>query len=180
MVVLYIVIKLYCKMESIIQKKLFNKDECDYLKSLSDDKSLKRSIGRATHTSIMIELNDDLSNILLPKFKEFQIKSLPDFFMILKYDINQEFKKHIDSGPEFPERYRTLVIQLSNETDYDGGELCIFENEKTTIPLKEIGNTIVFDSSLKHSTNKIKEGIRYSLVFWLSIHNFALNNKSLI
>jgi predicted 2-oxoglutarate/Fe(II)-dependent dioxygenase YbiX len=177
-------------MNSIIQKKLFNKDECDYFKSLSDDKSFKRSevagynnlnivSEHRTSSELMIELNYDLSNTLLPKFKEFGIKSLPDFFMILKYDVNQEFKKHTDSGVEYPNRYKTLIIQLSNETDYDGGELCIFQNGETLISSKEIGNTIMFDSSLEHCANKIKEGTRYSIVCWLSIDNFELN-KSLI
>jgi hypothetical protein len=37
----------------------------------------------------------------------------------------------------------------------------------------------MFDSSIEHSVNKINDGIRYSIVFWLSFDNFGLN-KSLI
>ncbi len=177
-------------MKQIIQKKLFNKYDCQYFKSLSDDDSFKRSkvtgyrnldiiSEHRTSSELTIELNNDLSNMILEKLKEFEIKSLPEFFMILKYDKNQEFKRHTDSGIEYPNRYKTLIIQLSNETDYDGGELCIFHNDETIISSKEIGNVIMFDSSIEHSVNKIKDGIRYSIVFWLSIDNFALN-KSLI
>jgi predicted 2-oxoglutarate/Fe(II)-dependent dioxygenase YbiX len=97
----------------------------------------------------------------------------------LKYDKNQEFKRHNDTGIDYPNRFKTLIIQLSNETDYDGGELCIFHNGKTIISSKEIGNVIIFDSSIDHCANKIEDGIRYSMVFWLSIDNFGLN-KSLI
>ena len=174
----------------IIQKKLFNKDECDYFKSLSDDKSFKRSkvtgynnfdiiSEHRTSSELMIDLNYDLSNMMLEKFKEFEIKTLPNYFIILKYDKNQEFKRHTDSGSEYPNRYKTLIIQLSNETDYDGGEFCIFHNGETTVSSKEIGNVIMFDSSIEHSVNKINDGIRYSIVFWLSIDNFALR-KTLI
>ena len=177
-------------METIIQKKLFTQDECDYFKSLSNDKPFKRSevVGynnlniiskHRTSSELMIELNHDLSNIMLDKFREFEIKSLPEFFIILKYDENQEFKRHNDSSLEYPNRYKTLIIQLSNEADYDGGELCIFYNSKTIITSKKIGNVIMFDSSIDHCANKIKEGIRYSMVFWLSADNFGLN-KSLI
>jgi predicted 2-oxoglutarate/Fe(II)-dependent dioxygenase YbiX len=124
-------------MKQIIQKKLFNKYDCQYFKSLSDDDSFKRSkvtgyrnldiiSEHRTSSELTIELNNDLSNMILEKLKEFEIKSLPEFFMILKYDKNQEFKRHTDSGIEYPNRYKTLIIQLSNETDYDGGELCIF------------------------------------------------------
>jgi len=177
-------------MQSIIQKKLFNKDDCHYFKSLSDDESFKRSkvtgysnldviSEHRTSSELTIELTHNLSNMMLEKLKEFEIKNLPDFFIILKYDKNQEFKRHTDSGIEYPNRYKTLIIQLSNETDYDGGELCIFHNDDTIVSSKEIGNVIMFDSSIEHSVNKIKDGIRYSIVFWLSIDNFALN-KSLI
>lgn len=177
-------------MKRVIQKKLFNKYECDYFKSLSDDKSFKRSevtdnnkLGiiseYRTSSESLIKLDYDLSNTILEKLNEFGIKNLPEFFIILKYSKGQEFKRHNDSGLEYPNRYKTLIIQLSNETEYDGGELCIFQNDKTTICSKEIGNVIMFDSSIYHSANKIKDGIRYSMVFWLSIDNFGLN-KSLI
>jgi predicted 2-oxoglutarate/Fe(II)-dependent dioxygenase YbiX len=177
-------------MNSIIQKKLLNKDECDYIKSLSDGKPFNRSkvtgynnidvvSEHRTSSDLIIEMNCDLSNMLIHKFKEFSIKSLPEFFLILKYDKNQEFKRHKDSGVEYPNRYKTLIIQLSNETEYDGGELCIFNKNETIITSKEIGNVVIFDSSLDHCANKIKEGVRYSMVFWLSIGDFHLN-KSLI
>lgn len=177
-------------MKTIIQKKLFNKDNCHYFKSLSDDDSFKRSkvtrysnldviSEHRTSSEISITLTDDLSNMILEKLKELEIKSLPEFFIILKYDKNQEFKKHTDSGAEYPNRYKTLIIQLSDESDYDGGELCIFNTDETIVASKKIGNVIMFDSSIEHSANKIKDGIRYSMVFWLSFNNFRLN-KSLI
>ena len=73
-------------MESVIQKKLFNKDECNYFKSLSDIKSFKRSkVTDAsslnsisefrTSSEVTIQLNYDLSNTILDKLKEFKIKS---------------------------------------------------------------------------------------------------------
>lgn len=177
-------------MQSIIQKKLFNKDDCHYFKSLSDDDSFKRSkvtgysnldviSEHRTSSELTINLTYDLSNIILEKLKELEIKTLPEFFIILKYDKNQEFKRHTDSGVEYPNRFKTLIIQLSDEMDYDGGELCIFHNDETIVSSKEIGNVIMFDSSIEHCVNKIKDGIRYSIVFWLSIDNFKLN-KSLI
>jgi predicted 2-oxoglutarate/Fe(II)-dependent dioxygenase YbiX len=177
-------------MESISQKKLFSQDECDYFKSLSDDKTFERSkITEHTNSNIIsecrtslevvVEVNFSLSNLILGKVKEFGIKTLPNYFIILKYDKNQEFKRHNDTGIDYPNRFKTLIIQLSNETDYDGGELCIFHNGKTIISSKEIGNVIIFDSSIDHCANKIEDGIRYSMVFWLSIDNFGLN-KSLI
>ena len=177
-------------MENIIQKKLFTEDECNYFKSLSKDTLFERSAVIAengiaevsnyrTSTQVKIQMDSNLSTMILEKVKEFGIKTLPEYFIILKYDKRQEYKRHNDTGLYRLDRYKTLIIQLSNETEYNGGELCIFHNDETIITSKEIGNTIMFDSSLDHCANKIKEGIRYSMVFWLSIDNFGLT-KSLI
>ena len=75
-------------MKEVIQKKLFNKYECDYFKSLSDDKSFKRSevtdnnkLGiiseYRTSSESLIKLDYDLSNTILeklnvPKYKHYQ------------------------------------------------------------------------------------------------------------
>jgi predicted 2-oxoglutarate/Fe(II)-dependent dioxygenase YbiX len=183
-------------MKSVIQKKLFTKNECDYFKSLSNNKIFDRSkvteysslnitSDHRTSQEVSISLDIDLSNMILQKIKEFGIKTLPNYFIILKYDKNQEFKRHSDSGVdnsgivEYPNRYKTMIIQLSEKCEYEGGELCIFEKDKELIASKDIGNVIIFDSSIEHCANKIEEGIRYSMVFWLSIDNFGLN-KSLI
>jgi predicted 2-oxoglutarate/Fe(II)-dependent dioxygenase YbiX len=177
-------------MKSFIEKKLFTQDECEYFKSLSNDKLFERSgiIGGnntivvseyRTSTQVVIQINSDLSDIILEKVKDFGIKTLPEYFIILKYDKTQEYKRHNDSALDYPNRYKTLIIQLSNETDYEGGELCIFHNDEIITSSKEVGNVIMFDSSIDHLANKIKTGTRYSLVFWLSIDNFGLT-KSLI
>ena len=177
-------------MESIIQKKLFSQNECDYFKSLSNGKLFEHSKitqhtqfynipDFRTSSEVVIDVDSDLSNLILEKIKEFGIKTLPNYFIILKYDKNQEFKRHNDVGLDFPNRYKTLIIQLSNETDYEGGELCIFNDGRTITTSKDIGNVIMFDSSIDHLANKIKSGTRYSMVFWLSIDNFGIT-KSLI
>lgn len=177
-------------MENIIQKKLFTEDECNYFKSLTNNRIFERSeiivekntaakSNYRTSSQVKIQMNSDLYTLILRKVKEFGIKTLPEYFIILEYDKTQEYKRHNDTGEYYLERYKTLIIQLSNETEYDGGELCIFHNDETIISSKEKGNVIIFDSSLDHCANKIKEGVRYSMVFWLTIDNFGIN-KSLI
>ena len=177
-------------METIIQKKLFSQDECDYFISISNDKSFERSkitehvqfynISEfRTSSEVVVEMDTNLFNLIFEKVKEFGIKSLPNQFIILRYNKNQEFKRHNDVGLDYPDRYKTLIVQLSNETDYEGGELCIFHNDEIITSSKEVGNVIMFDSSIDHLANKVKTGTRYSMVFWLSIDNFGLT-KSLI
>ena len=177
-------------MKTFIQKKLFTQNECEYFKSLSNNKTFEQSkiLGKnnefitsdyRSSKEVKIETNLYLSNIILEKIKELGVKTLPEHFVILKYDKNEEVKRHNDVALSDPDRYKTLIIQLSNETDYEGGELCIFHNDEIITSSKEVGNVIMFDSSIDHLANKIKTGTRYSLVFWLSIDNFGLT-KSLI
>ena len=87
-------------METIIQKKLFSQDDCDYFKSLSNDKPFERSkitehiqfynISEfRTSSEVVIEMDISLSNLILKKVKEFGIKTLPNHFIILRYNKNQ-------------------------------------------------------------------------------------------
>jgi len=94
-------------MKTYIQKKLFTQNECEYFKLLSNNKTFEQSevIGKndtiivsnyRTSKQVKIETNPDLSNVILEKVKEFGVKTLPEYFMILKYDKNQEFKRNND------------------------------------------------------------------------------------
>jgi predicted 2-oxoglutarate/Fe(II)-dependent dioxygenase YbiX len=100
------------------------------------------------------------------------------------YDVGQFYDWHTDSSlaiykkPEnfdqaltpSPEYIRKLsvILQLSNEEDYQGGniELMSDEGEVYTAP-KEKGTFIVFDSRTKHRVTEITGGLRKSVVAWV-------------
>lgn len=90
-----------------------------------------------------------------------------------KYETGCFFSKHRDRYELHEERYRTLLIKLSN--NYEGGNLYIDDTEY----LKNIGDAVVFDSDLIHELTKISSGVRYSLVCWLTEDSFN-KNKSII
>ena len=83
---------------------------------------------RSSYDSI-IETNDTIRNLLLPKLSKYGVVSLSDYFTILKYEIGHEFKKHRDIGlnETTNKRYKTLIIQLSNFDDYVGGDLIVWD-----------------------------------------------------
>jgi len=74
---------------------------------------------------------------------------------------------HPDIGPKQNKRKLSIVIQLSDEKDYDGGELIINTGNLVT-PNKRQGNVIFFPSFLLHKVEPLKSGNRYSLVCWIS------------
>jgi PKHD-type hydroxylase len=76
------------------------------------------------------------------------------------YDVNWEADRGYD-------RKLSMVIQLSDPKDYEGG---IFEFEETLPKLENFqtrGSVLVFPSYLRHRVTKITKGERKSLVNWL-------------
>jgi len=107
--------------------------------------------------------------------ENFQYK-LSDFYSgdSLQYTVYSEgeyYDWHVDSvGPENGyTRKLSFSLQLSNESDYTGGELQLldtYSNSSYFAP-KEKGTIIIFDSRVKHRVRKIKSGQRKSIVGWV-------------
>lgn len=67
-----------------------------------------------------------------------------------------------------PDRKLSLTIQLSNESDYEGGE---FQTDPAFIAIpsekvKDRGTVIMFPSYIRHRVLPITKGVRKSLVVW--------------
>tara|TARA_R110000803_G_scaffold30842_1_gene69212 strand:+ start:274 stop:888 length:615 start_codon:yes stop_codon:yes gene_type:complete len=78
---------------------------------------------------------------------------------------------HQDLLGEFFYRKLSLVIQLSDPKEYEGGELKITgyspeNNPIYTIP-KQKGSVVIFPSYLYHRVTPVTKGIRKSLVWWV-------------
>lgn len=63
-------------------------------------------------------------------------------------------------------RKLSFSIQLSDESDYDGGELIMYLNDEKFISPKKRGTIIFFDSKLSHEVTPVIRGKRHSLVGW--------------
>ena len=66
-------------------------------------------------------------------------------------------------------RKLSFSLQLSNEDDYEGGELQFLsdESESYYAPKKK-GTLIIFDSRTRHRVKKVRSGVRRSLVGWVN------------
>tara|TARA_R100001443_G_scaffold45738_1_gene58733 strand:+ start:6023 stop:6613 length:591 start_codon:yes stop_codon:yes gene_type:complete len=74
---------------------------------------------------------------------------------------------HPDIGPNMTKRKISIVVQLSDEKDYEGGELLI-NTGQLLVPSKSQGSVILFPSFLMHKVEPLRSGNRYSLVSWVS------------
>jgi PKHD-type hydroxylase len=81
---------------------------------------------------------------------------------------NGHYKWHMDSGNgKLSLRKLSVVIQLSDPSTYEGGELQV-QTEGRVIADKEQGNVIFFPSYMQHRVTPVTSGERYSLVLWIS------------
>lgn len=79
-----------------------------------------------------------------------------------------EYKLHQDFGGDRASRKLSMVMQLSDPSDYDGGELQIMINGRLTPMQKKRGLIIAFPSWTLHQVTPVIRGTRQSLVTWVS------------
>jgi len=70
------------------------------------------------------------------------------------------------------QRKLSLVIQLSDPADYDGGDLQLQQEPPERRHLRTRGTAIVFPSFHSHQVTPVTRGTRYSLVAWHEGPNF--------
>ena len=105
----------------------------------------------------------------------------------IQYSVYNENDKgkydwHIDTNffnNNFTQRKLSIVLQLSDPTDYEGGQL---ELDVHTYGVKlandfkkyvnQKGTVIVFPSFIRHRVTPVTKGIRKSLITWVTVANF--------
>ena len=100
---------------------------------------------------------------------QFDLTVLNDSIQYTVYDGTEKgfYDWHLDIGPdELALRKVSLVVQLSDPTDYEGGELQIQRGKFLDTPTKTKGSIILFPSYLLHRVTPVTSGIRKSLVLW--------------
>jgi len=107
---------------------------------------------------------------------KFDIDSGWENFQYTEYrsDTKGHYDWHVDIGPTFASyRKLSMVIQLSNPEEYEGGDLQLFDPiaSDENFPYKSVpkkkGSIIVFPSFLPHRVTPVTGGIRKSLVWWV-------------
>ena len=98
---------------------------------------------------------------------QFKLEDM-DHLQFLLYEIGDKYNYHLDIGPgKHSLRKLSIVIPLSSEESYEGGELLIKIGEKEkSIPLKQ-GHAILFPSYILHKVTPVTKGRRFMLVGWM-------------
>lgn len=76
---------------------------------------------------------------------------------------------HIDKGAgERSPRKLSLVLQLSDPSEYEGGDLEIWAENKPVSVAKQKGLVACFPAYTLHRVTPVTKGVRRSIVVWLS------------
>jgi PKHD-type hydroxylase len=75
---------------------------------------------------------------------------------------------HTDVGPGMANRKISVVVQLSDPSDYTGGELNLNGGNGIITAPKEKNTVIIFPSFVLHRVTPVLTGIRKSLVTWVA------------
>jgi PKHD-type hydroxylase len=108
-----------------------------------------------------LEANDKSFHVNLDNKSEIQ-------FTEYRSDEDGRYDWHQDvnwNGQEGIDRKLSVTIQLSDESEYEGGNF-EFEDIKSSMNFKAQGTIIIFPSYLRHRVTKVTSGTRRSLVAW--------------
>lgn len=116
-------------------------------------------------------------NQLNGQFYKFDLYGFSEHFQYTVYrgENSSHYDWHIDSGMDngkLSPRKLSLVLQLSDPEEYDGGELEIMIGKNPTRVTKQKGLIAVFPSFRVHRVTPVTRGIRKSLVVWITGPSF--------
>lgn len=102
------------------------------------------------------------------EFYQFKLTEITEHIQYTVYNAEDQgyYDWHIDMGPDKGRRKLSLVCQLSDPSEYEGGELQI-NTGNILVPEKEKGTVILFPSYLLHRVTPVTKGTRRSLVLWI-------------
>lgn len=166
----------------IYQTILFSKEECDYIINSQKENFQIWNNGRdRNYTSDSIYLNDE-NKYIFERLNDLVDKNTDAKILLIKneahfhtYGLNSYFSKHKDS-----KNRRVYSVGIILNDDFEGGELIIYDNNSEIIIENKTGNAFLFESKLEHEVRPIRNGIRYSLIYFLEMEHISLPVKSLL
>ena len=122
------------------------------------------------HTSWIYQKLTDVIRQNNEKFFNFDL-SMIENLQFTYYSSKEEgcYKAHVDPNCwKVPHnRKLSIVVQLSDPNEYEGGELKLHTSHDPIVINKESGMVVMFPSYTLHEVTPVTKGERYSLVAWV-------------
>jgi PKHD-type hydroxylase len=100
----------------------------------------------------------------------FDLVAFGDNIQYTKYEgaVGGHYQWHSDIGESVSHRKLSVIVQLSDEDEYEGGLVQFNIGHKVMDLPKSKGSVFIFPSFLLHRVNPVVEGTRRSLVSWIT------------
>lgn len=165
--------------------QVFSPEECQQI--ISYGKSLKSHVGDVNgsnkelrKSSVSWIFPDENTNWIYDRVRDIVLKLNEDYFKFHLIGFCEGFQfteykapsgyysTHIDKWKDGPIRKLSITVQLSDPSDYEGGNFELFFANDPQIAPKEQGLLVCFPSYTLHGVTPVTKGTRYSLVAWIS------------
>lgn len=138
-----------------------------------NSKIRKSKVGWITHTQESNFIYDQLAYItrqINGQFFEYDLFGFVEDLQYTKYEEDGgHYNWHMDKGGVQPApRKLSVVMQLSDPDEYEGGDLEFLVGGETIQAKKEKGMIYVFPSFVLHRVTPVTKGTRRSLVVWVT------------
>jgi PKHD-type hydroxylase len=180
--------EIYTMMPYFSDHSLFSENECDHINKIGYSQKFeyqKTVLSEIDLSVFNCKINSILpseeTNYIYDRIRQTIIEinnklwffNLYEFAEPLKFiEYNETFRgfvnAHTDLGNQgiFKFRKLTVIIQLSDENSYEGGDLILQHYEKTCKMSRKRGTIIIFPAFLIHKVEPVTKGIRNSLVIF--------------
>lgn len=98
----------------------------------------------------------------------FDLWGFLDSLQYTVYRAGDEFGWHVDCGPKLPPRKLSVSVQLSDPSEYEGGDLQLQVSETIETAPREKGTVVIFPSFIMHRVTPVTKGVRRALVAWIA------------
>ena len=87
-----------------------------------------------------------------------------DFPQVYQYKQDDFYKLHIDVNPMASTRKITFIINLSDQTEYEGGEIEFLNSDTSNNNINEQGSILIFPSFLPYEINPVTSGVKNIII----------------
>jgi len=171
----------------------FNEQELNWLQQQAQNAKQKAEVGSGSNgvidsnirrsglnwmpntqdTQWVFEKLGHIVSSLNAKFFRFDLRGFGEHIQLTNYDGAEQgmYGWHVDMGPNTsaPCRKLSIVMQLSDPVEYEGGILELQPHSKDVIKMrKQRGLVVAFPSWTLHQVTPVTQGNRQSLVAWIT------------
>lgn len=142
---------------SVIQENTIRRSKISWVPTTEKFSWIYNTLAWNVQTINKDAFNFDLTHIETLQFTEYN------------EDDNSCYRPHLDCGEQAAGfRKLSFVLQLTDPSNYEGGELVLHIGPEPSVMPKDQGKLLFFPSYTLHEVRPVTKGTRYSLVGWVA------------